>query len=177
MPPSSRSRKALRPRVCPVCRVTFEAPANSTRYACTAPCAASLHAQAMASIDEMWTGEGRKVRIARERRERGLRLQPVGVAAAKLSPRSGRFETNVNASIWIVIDPTGYRRKVRNLRLWCSKNEDLFAPHDWRDAYAGLRQVAKWLRGTADEQISTWRGWTLADIPTPPDVDQGAPQD
>lgn len=171
MPPSSRSRKALRPRVCPVCRTTFEAPANSTRYACTAPCAAPLHAQALASIEDMWAGEGRKVRIARERRERGLRLQPVGVAAARLSPLSGRFESNVSASNWVVIDPTGRRREVRNLRLWCSQNAALFAPHDWRNAYAGLKMVAAWLRGKTARQASTWRGWSLADIPTRSDVD------
>ncbi|MGV2980697.1 hypothetical protein ACERNI_10875 [Camelimonas sp. ID_303_24] len=168
MPPASRSRNALRTRACPTCLTTFEAQIKSRKIACSAPCAAELRAEGWASIREMWDGEGSKVRIARERRERASRVQPIGVAAAKLSPRSGRFETNINASVWIVIDPTGYRREVRNLRLWCEHNADLFAPHPWRNAYAGLRQVAKWLRGKSDSQISTWRGWSLADIPTRP---------
>lgn len=168
MPPASRSRDALRIRACPTCLTTFEALIKSRKIACSAPCAAELQAQGWASIREMWTGEGSKVRIARERRERAMRLQPVGVAAAKLSPRSGRFASNINASAWIVVAPHGERIEVRNLRLWCSQNAHLFAPHDWRNAYAGLRMVAAWLRGKTVRQVSMWRGWSIAEIPTRP---------
>ncbi len=35
----------------------------------------------------------------------------------------------------------------------------------WRNAYAGLRQVAAWLAGKRQRQVSQWRGWTLRDRP------------
>jgi hypothetical protein len=91
----------------------------------------------------------------------------IGTPAAKRSPIAGPFETNINAKHWTVIAPDGAEHHVRNLRLWCERHADLFAPHPWRNAYAGMRQVAAWLAGKRRRQVSQWRGWTLKDAPRP----------
>jgi hypothetical protein len=84
-----------------------------------------------------------------------------GTPAAKVSPKSGPFETNINAKDWTVVSPDGDQYAVRNLRLWCEQHAELFEPYAWRNAYAGLRQVAAWQRGQRPRQVSQWRGWTL----------------
>jgi hypothetical protein len=89
----------------------------------------------------------------------------LGTAAARRSAKAGPFETNLNAKRWIVVDPEGERHEALNLRLWCERNSDRFAPHGWRAAYAGLRQVAAWLRGKTPRPVTQWRGWSLHDLP------------
>lgn len=88
-----------------------------------------------------------------------------GAPTARVSPRAGPYESNVNAKRWVVISPDGEVYRIKNLRLWCETSAELFAPHRWRNAYAGLRQVAAWLAGKRQRQVSQWRGWTLRDRP------------
>jgi hypothetical protein len=71
----------------------------------------------------------------------------------------------VNAKIWRLISPAGQQYDATNLRLWCDRNEALFAPHTARAAYAGLRQVAASMRGMTKRRVGGWRGWTLAHTP------------
>lgn len=116
-------------------------------------------------VSNTWSDE------ARERKRAAGRpaTLTLGTPAARISPRSGPYETNINAKTWIVISPTGEEYTVRNLRLWCDSNANLFAPHEPRKAIGGLRQVAAWLAGKRRRQVSQWRGWTLKDMPVPGD--------
>lgn len=133
--------------LCAVCSETFDAPPSAKTVTCSKACSSVHRSRMHPGRRNVW-GDTSKAR-----------------RAAKVSPRSGPFESNVNANIWTVISPAGDQYRVRNLRLWCEQHADLFDGHPWSRAYAGLRQVALWLAGGTKRQVSQWRGWTLRDAP------------
>ncbi|MBF6591287.1 MAG: hypothetical protein IVW57_12280 [Ktedonobacterales bacterium] len=93
-----------------------------------------------------------------------------GTAAAQYSPRGGRHELHHRAKYWIVLHlPSQTRYTVRNLLTWCRNHPDLFAPHTWEHAYAGLQEVGKSLAGRRKHSVSRWREWTLLAPPRVPD--------
>lgn len=85
-----------------------------------------------------------------------------GTPAARLSPKSGPFETNQEAKCWFIVSPDGDEYEVINLRKWLRDNAALLP--DGRDdlAYSGLRQVQLCLMGRTKRHVGGWKGWTLA---------------
>ncbi|OOR90252.1 hypothetical protein B0181_04965 [Moraxella caviae] len=92
--------------------------------------------------------------------------QELATAAAKISPKSGRYETNVNAKRWLIISPSGQRFEFSNLQHFVRNHPELFAKADtvWK------RQGGK--RGTGGEYCNAsnglaqaarlnigWKGW------------------
>lgn len=49
-----------------------------------------------------------------------------GTPAAQKSPKSGRFDTNINAKDWIIISPTGEKYECHSLKNFIRKNPKLF---------------------------------------------------
>lgn len=148
-------------RRCSVCGAAFNAPPSDKTVTCSKACSSIHRSRKHLGVGNTWSDE------ARERKRAAGRpaTLTLGTPAARISPRSGPYETNINAKTWIVISPTGEEYTVRNLRLWCDSNANLFAPHEPRRAIGGLRQVAAWLAGKRRRQVSQWRGWTLKDLP------------
>jgi hypothetical protein len=92
----------------------------------------------------------------------------IATAAALVSRKSGPFETNINAKVWAIVSPSGEEFVVRNLRLWCLSNPELFSPNSGLAAYAGIRQIAASLRGKTPRPVGQWKGWKLDNLPKPP---------
>ncbi len=90
-----------------------------------------------------------------------------GTAAAQKSPLSGRFETNINAKEWVIMDPTGKTYKFTNLRNWIRKNIELFT--DVEDAADDPKIVDRIHHGLgtakrntiAGKSGTTWYGWSV----------------
>lgn len=97
--------------------------------------------------------------------------QPKATEAAKISLKSGKFETNIHAKKWRIISPSNQIFIVRNLYQFVRDNGDLFLPKDvifkrqggkrgtggeYCNATQGLRQAAS--SGRA------WKGWTCMKI-------------
>ena len=148
--------------LCAICGGTFLAAPSSKKVTCSRECSAIRRSKVHLGIRNRWADTS-KARLAAQRTGNLAK----GTPAARVSPRGGPYETNASAKDWIVIDPTGTRYRARNLRLWCETHADLFAPHPWRHAYAGLKQVAYWLSGRRKAPAPAWRGWTLKDRPRP----------
>lgn len=147
-------------RRCTVCGGTFVGPPSDKTVTCSKACSSVHRSRKHIGKRNIWSDTS----LARDAAARTGNLSK-GTPAAKRSPIAGPFETNRNAKCWIVVAPEGTDYYVRNLRLWCEEHAALFAPRPWRNAYAGLRQVAAWLAGKRPRQVSQWRGWTLKELP------------
>lgn len=97
--------------------------------------------------------------------------QPKATEAAKISLKSGKFETNIHAKKWRIVSPNNQIFIVRNLYQFVRDNGDLFLPKDiifkrqggkrgtggeYCNATQGLRQAAS--------SGGTWKGWTCTKI-------------
>lgn len=97
--------------------------------------------------------------------------QPKATEAAKISLKSGKFETNIHAKKWRIISPSNQIFIVRNLYQFVRDNGDLFLPKDvifkrqggkrgtggeYCNATQGLRQAAS--------SGGSWKGWTCTKI-------------
>ena len=90
-----------------------------------------------------------------------------GTAAAQKSPLSGRFETNINAKEWVIMDPTGKTYKFTNLRNWIRENIELFT--DVENAADDSKIVDRIHHGLgtakrntiAGKSGTTWYGWSV----------------
>jgi len=147
-------------KCCTVCGAPFAAPPSSKTVTCSPACSSIHRSRVHLGKRNAW-GDTSKAKAAAARTGNLHR----GNEAARRSPRSGPFESNVNAKVWIVVDPSGTEHAAINLRLWCERHAELF-PGPWQNAYAGLRQVAAWMAGKTPRQVSQWRGWTLKDSPS-----------
>ena len=90
-------------------------------------------------------------------------MQPVATEAAKHSPKSGKFETNVRAVEWTLIDPDGRRHVIRNLHHFIRQNPALFEPADtiWKNGkYCNVSAGISNVRAGYSE---SWKGWTVED--------------
>lgn len=120
--------------------------------------------------------EGRAVRIDKginnpNNAIGGKISQPIAMRAAKLSPKSGKFETNIHAKKWRIVSPSNQIFIVRNLYQFVRDNSELFLPKDvifkrqggkrgtggeYCNATSGLRQAASSGR--------LWKGWKCKQI-------------
>ena len=90
-----------------------------------------------------------------------------GTAAAQKPPLSGRFETNINAKEWVIMDPTGKTYKFTNLRNWIRENIELFT--DVENAKKKKKIVDRIHHGLgtakrntiAGKSGTTWYGWSV----------------
>ena len=85
-----------------------------------------------------------------------------GTEAAKQSPKSGRFETNINAVIWKLTSPEGNVYICKNLHLWVRNNCSLFdldeTEENVQKIYGGLRHAKRGFEGKKKPLNFTKRG-------------------
>lgn len=82
--------------------------------------------------------------------------------AAKLSPNSGRFETNVMAKSWVIESPDGKVYEVNNLRLWAENHAELLPPKTSAKKFAnGIGNIKRTLLGKGDQKAFQYKGWHL----------------
>lgn len=99
-------------------------------------------------------------------------LQEIAVNAAKNSPKSGRFETNINAVDWHLVSPDGVHYKFRSLNYWLRQHcHDFFGcepdSREFNNVRSGIAQVKRSMLGKVSKNQRpgyTYRGWQV--IPT-----------
>lgn len=160
-------------RVCPVCKKLFPSPPSSNAVTCSKECSAQWKSIVHQGVSNKWTYEA-KVRLSERGQTDNLRM---GTAAAQKSPIAGRFETNQEAKIWILVDPVGQEYVVRNLRLWAREHTELFGkPPGDRSAdqiAAGFRAIVQTLKGNRGAPgkprgSMSYYGWTFKSLPEKP---------
>ena len=113
--------------------------------------------------------------IARERDPEAVRkFGASGTAAAKLSPKAGRFVTNINAKDWMLISPEGQEFRFHSLALWMRENCEKYFDckpdtREFVNAMSGLRGAKRCVLG-GSYKCPTYKGWRV--IPTGSDFSE-----
>ena len=142
---------------CVICGTDFLSAPSSKKITCGRSCSAARKRLSHTDKHNKWSDQKKEKRKLKDFSD----LQKSGTCKAKISPISGPYETNQEAKFWVVIDPDGVEYQVKNLALFCRVNAHRFLPNTPEQAYAGLREVNKWLRGKSKRTVSQYKGWTL----------------
>ena len=156
-------------KVCPVCRKLFPSPESDKTVTCSKECSAEWKRRMHEGVSNKWN-EASKAKKREQGQTENLKM---GTPAAMASPIAGRFETNQEAKIWTLVDPSGNEIVVRNLLMWARENTDkFFKPKGDKSAEQvvhGFYAIAQTLRGKRKTPATTYFGWTLKDLPREPE--------
>lgn len=156
-------------RACVICGKEFETPPSSNSVTCSPACRSEYVRRRMTGKKR--TDETRQ-KISNSTKGRDMSaLSGVGKEAAKRSPNSGRFETNVNAIDWHLISPEGKHYYFRSLNNWLRENcLELFGcepdSREYRNTRSGLTGAKRAMLGK-NYGCCTYKGWQV--IPTEKD--------
>ena len=156
-------------RVCPICKTLFPAPPSDKTVTCSKECSAQWRRLTHAGVSNHWSDEAR-AKCSQRGQTDNLKL---GSPAAQRSPAAGRFETNQEAKVWTLIDPSGNEIVVRNLRMWARDHTDLFGKppgdHSANQISAGFAQIVQTMLGKRKTPAMSYFGWTLKCLPQVPE--------
>lgn len=157
-------------KICVVCRKEFESPPSDKTVTCSNKCRKEYAKQRRIGKG---LPEDTKKKISNSAQGRDLSdLQPIAVEAAKKSPKSGRFETNVNAIDWHLISPEGKHYYFHSLNLWLRENGlEFFGcnpdSREFNNVRSGIGGAKRAMLGRK-YPCCTYRGWQV--IPTENDM-------
>ncbi len=156
-------------KVCPVCRKLFPSPESDKTVTCSKECSSAWKQITHKRVSNQW-GEEAKERKRKEGQTDNLKM---GTPAAQKSPIAGRFETNQEAKIWTLVDPSGNEIVVRNLLMWARNNTEKFGKPDGdksaKQIADGFKAIALTMRGKRKHPSMTYFGWTLKEFPREPE--------
>lgn len=157
-------------KVCLMCGKEFESPASDKTVTCSDRCRKEY--ARIRKIGKPLSDNTRK-KISNKSKGRDLsKLQPIAVEAAKQSPNSGRFETNINSIDWHLISPEGKHYYFRSLNLWLREyGKELFGcdpdSREYNNVRSGLSGAKRAMLGK-NYPCCTYKGWQV--IPTDNDL-------
>lgn len=138
---SHRGKLNRNRKICIICGRVFESPPSAKTVTCSKECRKE-YARKRATGKSF--SDITKKKISEKAKGRDLKeLQKVGVEAAKNSPKSGRFETNINSMDWHLISPDGKHYYFHSLKFWLRKNcKELFGcepdSREYKNVASGL---------------------------------------
>lgn len=164
---SVRNRK-----ICVVCGKEFFAPKSSKKVTCSDECRRKHSADV--KIGREFSAETKRKISEKSKGRDTSEIQPLAVEAAKNSPLSGRFETNINALDWHLISPDGKHYQFHSLNFWIRKNcKELFGcepdSREMKNASSGLSGAKRAMLG-GSYGCATYKGWRV--IPTDADIEK-----
>ena len=163
------ARQVRNKKNCIVCGKAFECPPSNKTVTCSKECRKEY--AKLRNVGKILPDDVKK-KMSEKAKGRDLSsLQPIAVEAAKHSPNSGRFETNVNAIDWHLISPEGNHYYFHSLSLWLRENcLELFGcepdSRAYTNARAGLSNAKRAMLGK-EYPCCTYKGWRV--IPTDDD--------
>lgn len=142
---------------CIICGRVFECPKSDKTVTCSKWC--SKEYARIRATGRKFSEETRKKQSEKAKGRDMSELQKKATAAALESPKSGRFETNVNAKTWRLTSPDGKIYECRNLNLWSRENCELFGEKQTESSAkkisGGLRMAKNGVRA------SSYKGWKV----------------
>lgn len=160
-------------KVCIICGKLFECPPSEETVTCSKEC--SRKYASIRLTGRPVTKETRN-KLSQSAKGRDMAdLQMIATEAAKKSPKSGRFITNINAIDWHLISPDGRDFYFHSLNFWLRENcEKLFGfepdSKQFANAISGLSRVKRSMMGRLPDGQRpgySYKGWRV--IPTESD--------
>lgn len=157
-------------KICIICGKEFDCPPSEKTVTCSVDCK-KIYAK-QRSTGRKFSDSTRK-KISEKSKGRDMTgLQTIAVEAAKNSPKSGRFKTNINAIDWHLISPEGKHYYFHSLNFWLRENcLELFGcepdSREYRNARSGLVGAKRAMMGK-NYGCCTYKGWQV--IPTDNDI-------
>lgn len=146
-------------KTCPVCGRSFPCPPSDKTVTCGKECSRIHRSLAHKGVSNVWSQDSREKLSAMDRTDNLAK----GTPAALKSPKSGHYETNVNAKHWHIVSPDGKHYQFTNLNLWADNNYTLFGfckPEDARKVSAGIKLAKRTAEGKKVTS-STYKGWRV----------------
>lgn len=147
-------------RKCVICGKPFKCSPSDKTITCGKECSKIRKSLSHRGKSNRWSADAKK-RLSDTGQTENLKL---GTAAAKISPNSGRFETNVNAIDWHIVSPEGKHYQFRSLANWARNNYQLFGFTSESEAYkimAGIQQAKRGTQGKPKACSCTYKGWSV----------------
>ncbi len=160
-------------KICAVCGKPFECPPSDKTVTCSPECRRIRAKNRQTGVKR--SDETRKKISAASKGRDMSELQISGTEVAKMSPKSGRFETNVNAKDWHLIGPDGRHHRFHSLNFWLRENcREFFRcepdSREYKNVRSGLSRAKRAALGkiSGDQRpCCTYKGWQV--IPTTDD--------
>lgn len=161
-------------KICVECGRPFECPPSEETVTCSMQCR-KIHARKRQTGVTRSANTRKKISEAAKGRDMS-NIQIVGTEAAKASPKSGRFETNINAKDWHLISPEGKHYYFHSLNFWLREHcrEFFECEPDSRgyiNARSGLSNAKRAMLGKisgGQRPCCTYKGWRV--LPTDEDT-------
>lgn len=146
-------------KICVVCGKEFKCSPSDKKVTCSKECSRINKSRTHQGKRNIWSEES-KEKLRQKGKTENLKK---GTEAARRSPKSGRFETNVSAKIWKLTSPEGKVYIVKNLSNWARTNCSLFGL-DENEANAqkivgGLKHAKRGTEGKEYARTSQYKGW------------------
>lgn len=161
-----RGSETRNKKICVVCGKIFECPPSDKTVTCSDECR-RINARNRRSGKKL--PEETRKKISESAKGRDMTgMQAAGTAAAQASPKSGRFETNVNAIDWHLISPEGKHYYFHSLSFWLRENGfELFGcepdSREFNNVRSGISNAKRAMLGKK-YPCCTYKGWQV--IPT-----------
>lgn len=153
-------------KICVECGRPFECPPSDKTVTCSNKFRRE-HARKR-QVGRKFSKEARMKMSQSAQRRDMTELQQKGTQAAKTSPKSGRFETNVNAKDWHLISPDGQHYYCHSLNFWLRENcRELFGCEPDTKQFNSVRSGLVGAKRAAMGKkylCSTYKGWQV--LPT-----------
>lgn len=156
-------------KICKICGASFNSSPSDKKVTCSDACRRK-YAVIRSTGRRKNAAEKHKISSAAKGRDMST-LQKLGTAAALKSPKSGRFETNVNAVDWHLISPDGKHYQFHSLMHWLRENgKELFGcepdTREFNNVRSGLCNAKQSTLG-GTYRCTTYKGWQV--LPTDQD--------
>lgn len=160
-------------RACVICGALFDAPPSSKKITCSKACSAARKTKTHTGVHNVWSDAAR-AKLSASRKSQGFTDgAKKALDAAMALPESQRGEQHRDAKIWVLIDPTGVRYEIVNLRDWARRHAEWFEiPADDKDREriannirSGFGGILQSMQGRKKHPCFTYKGWRLGDWP------------
>lgn len=151
-------------KICIICGKAFFSPPSDKKVTCSQECRREY--ARIRNSGRIFSEQSRKkISDAAKKREMG-ELQKQGTEAAKKSPKSGRFTTNVNAKSWHLVSPEGKHYYCHSLNYWLRENcRELFGcepdSREFNNVRSGLSGAKRAAMGRGKYGSVRYKGWAV----------------
>ena len=148
-------------KTCPICGKQFPCPPSDKTVTCSKECSLIRKRQSHIGKHNKWNSESRE-KLKKQGKSENLKL---GTAAAKESPKSGPFETNISAKHWVLMSPDNVLYEVDNLFLFIRSHPDWFpnqkSAHTALCSAASCMQISTTPSSRKGREFSQYKGWRV----------------